>query len=231
MSGAAARLSSRAVLLPLFPLPNVVLFPDTLLPLHVFEPRYRQLVADLLARPEGERRIGMILAARTAAGEVDLLEPGCCGRLVGHEPLADGRSNIVLSGEARFLLTEEVGGKPYRQGWVETLAESVPSLEAERAETVHAELLSLVSAVAAASAHRPMLDLAALAGLGSPARLPTLANRIAAQLDLPPLRKQTLLAEPPLARAEQVAGILRSRLELLRSLAPFRHLAAAAGQN
>ncbi|MCM2269773.1 MAG: LON peptidase substrate-binding domain-containing protein [Thermoanaerobaculia bacterium] len=219
------------MLLPLFPLPNVVLFPDTLLPLHIFEPRYRQLIADLLARPEAERWIGMVLSARSAAGGRELLEPGCAGRLVAHEPLPDGRSNIVLAGETRFRIAREVSGKPYRQAIVEPLGEQIPSLDAERAEATHAELLRLAASVVGAAGGKAPIDLASLAGLGSPRRLPALVNRLAAQLDLPTLRQQTLLAEPPLARGEQVAGILRSRLKLLRTLAPYRHLAAHPDRN
>jgi uncharacterized protein len=219
------------VLLPIFPLPNVVLFPDTLLPLHIFEPRYRQLVTDLLARPAAERLVGMILAARSPSGALDLLEPGCVGRLVGHEPLDDGRSNIVLAGEARFDIAREIDGKPYRQAFVEPLADEIPLVAAERAESAHAELLALAAAVVSAGGGASPLDLASLGGLGAPSRLAALANRIAAQLDLPVERKQTLLAAPPLARAEELAGILRSRVQLLRSLAPFRHLAENPERN
>lgn len=220
-----------AVLVPIFPLPNVVLFPDTLLPLHVFEPRYRQMVADLLARPAAERHVGMILSARNAAGTLDLLEPGCVGRLVAHEPLDDGRSHIVLAGETRFGIAREVAGKPYRQAVVEPLADDIPLVAAERAESAHAELLALAASVVSASYGGSPLDLSSLAGLGAPSRLAALANRIASQLDLPIARKQSLLAEPPLARAEELAGILRSRVKLLRSLAPFRHLAANPEHN
>jgi len=67
--------------------------------------------------------------------------------------------------------------------------------------------------------------------MGRPGHLVPLTNRLAAGLDLPPLRKQMLLAEAPLARAEEIAGILRSRLKLLASLRPFRHLGADPGAN
>lgn len=220
------------LLLPLFPLPDIVHFPGTALPLHVFEPRYRKLVADLLERPEVERRIGMILVARDVeTGAAELLEPGCAGRLTAHEPLEDGRSNIVLMGEFRFALEREVPGEPYRRALVRPLADEVARIDWERAERLERELVRLTGAVAAASGDAWPIDLAELAGRGRPGQLLALVNRLAAGLDLPSLRKQTLLAEPPLGRAEQLAGILRSRLKLLTTLAPFRQPAGDPGWN
>jgi Lon protease-like protein len=107
-------------LLPLFPLPNVVLFPQVPLPLHIFEPRYRKMVADAL---EGHRAIGMILLR--AGGEEDGPSPpavytiGCAGLIERCQPLEGGRYDIVLRGVARFRVVEERGGEPYRQGVVE----------------------------------------------------------------------------------------------------------------
>jgi hypothetical protein len=211
------------LLLPLFPLPDVVHFPGTTLPLHVFEPRYRTMVEDLLERPGPERRIGMILTARDeATGAPELLEPGCAGRLVTHEALEDGRSNIVLLGEFRFTLERELAGRPYRRALVRPLADEIRQIDAERAGRLEREIAHLVAEVAAASGASWPVDLAGLAGLGRPGALPALVNRLAAGIDLPALRKQTLLAEPPLERAEQLAGILRSRLRLLSLIAPFR---------
>jgi Lon protease-like protein len=220
------------MVLPLFPLPDVVHFPATRLPLHIFEPRYREMVAELLGRPAAERRVGMILAAADpATGAAQLYEPGCAGRLVEHEPLGDGRSNIVLEGEFRFEVERLLEGRPFRRALVRPLADLVPAAEHERAERLESELARLTAAVAAAAGSAFPLDLEALAGLGRPGSLVTLANRLAAGLDLPALRKQTLLAEPPLERAEQVAGILRSRLKVLSFLSPFRHLAGTARSN
>lgn len=219
------------MLLPLFPLPDVVHFPGTRLPLHVFEPRYRQMVADLLALPPEERRIGMILASprhEPAIGE--LLQPGCAGLLVEHQPLEDGRSNILLEGEFRFVIDREVGGRPYRRALVRKLPESLPLIDAERGEQLQRQLVGLVERLIRAQPDGSPLDLAALGGTAS-RPLPALVNRLAAQLDLPPLRKQTLLAREPLERAEEVAGILRSRITLLDTLAPYRHLAVHAENN
>jgi Lon protease-like protein len=113
--------------LPIFPLPAVHLFPHALLPLHVFEPRYRALVADCL---KGDR----VLAVPT-------LEPGyepeyagrpavkavCgAGQLIGHELLPDGRSNIVLRGIARVRILAEHEGGVYRVVRAERLVDHQP---------------------------------------------------------------------------------------------------------
>jgi uncharacterized protein len=93
-------------LVRLFPLPNVVLLPGTTLPLHVFEPRYRRMLADAL---DSDRLIGMQLlrpdpgdGARPAVYSI-----GCAGEVVHHEPLEDGRSNILLRGAFRYRIDSE----------------------------------------------------------------------------------------------------------------------------
>jgi Lon protease-like protein len=99
--------------LRLFPLGEVVLFPETLLPLHVFEPRYRKMLADSLA---GDRLIGVVLIrSGDPAGNADIYPTGCAGRIVRHEPLEDGRSLIVLRGTVRFRIRRELPlDEPYR---------------------------------------------------------------------------------------------------------------------
>jgi Lon protease-like protein len=88
--------------LPLFPL-DVVLFPGELLPLHIFEPRYRRMLADCL---EGDQQFGLTAASAPGPGSI-----GCVARIRAAEPLADGRSNIVVAGGRRFgvraLLAED----------------------------------------------------------------------------------------------------------------------------
>jgi uncharacterized protein len=106
----------RRRLVRLFPLPDVVLFPETTVPLHVFEPRYRTLLADALA---DDRLIGMQLIDEQAppdpSGRPALLPVGCAGEVVHHELLEDGRSNIVLRGAFRYRIEAETRGEaPYR---------------------------------------------------------------------------------------------------------------------
>ena len=90
--------------LSIFPLPGALLFPGLQLPLHIFEPRYRALVSDALAR---DRRIGMI-QPQGGGTTPPLYEVGCIGRIGDVEALDDGGYNIVLEGESRFRLVREL---------------------------------------------------------------------------------------------------------------------------
>jgi Lon protease-like protein len=127
---------------PLFPLPNVVLFPRAVLPLHIFEERYRTMTADVL---EGHRQVAMAL-----------LQPGwekdyysrpaiesvvCVGTILSHEKLPDGKYNFLLQGHTRARVTREHGEKPYRLAALEPVPEinddeSGLSVERERLRQV-----------------------------------------------------------------------------------------------
>jgi Lon protease-like protein len=102
--------------LPIFALPNVVLFPKTYLPLHIFEPRYRQMVDDVA---RSGQCIGMALLREGWEpgyyGNPPIYAMGCVGRLVSVQPLPGGRSNILLQGLERFDVAEESYDKSYRQ--------------------------------------------------------------------------------------------------------------------
>jgi Lon protease-like protein len=114
------------VRLPLFPL-GTVLFPGVLLPLHIFEDRYRQLVRDLLSAPEESRAFGVV--ANRAGREVGadgvqaLYDVGCVARLRRVEPYEDGRFDLVSSGSSRFRLDAVDDAGPYLQADVELLGE------------------------------------------------------------------------------------------------------------
>ena len=113
--------------LSIFPLTGAILFPGLQLPLHIFEPRYRELVGSALAR---DRRIAMIQPQALTDG-APLFAIGCVGRIDDVEALADGRYNIVLEGEARFRLLRELDvNTPFRQ------------IEAELMEDPEDEVLS-----------------------------------------------------------------------------------------
>ena len=90
--------------LSIFPLPGAILFPGLQLPLHIFEPRYRELVGSALAK---DRLIGMVQPQRNAEGS-PLYAIGCLGRIGDVEALEDGRYNIVLEGLQRFRISQEL---------------------------------------------------------------------------------------------------------------------------
>src|SRR4029078_2999324 len=102
--------------IPIFPLPNVVLFPEVPLPLHIFEPRYCAMVRDALAGPE---LMGMVWLRgnwqREYHGAPETYRSGCVGRIVETTPLPDGKFNIVLAGVRGFTIASERPGRAYRQ--------------------------------------------------------------------------------------------------------------------
>jgi len=106
--------------LSIFPLAGAILFPGLQLPLHIFEPRYRELVGSALAR---DRRIGMI-QPQTAEEGAPLFAIGCVGKIDEVQALEDGRYNIVLEGESRFRLLRELDvSTPFRQVEAELLSD------------------------------------------------------------------------------------------------------------
>lgn len=101
-----------ATRISIFPLTGALLYPGLQLPLHIFEPRYRAMIGDALAR---DRRIGMIQPQRAHEG-APLYDIGCLGRIADVEAMEDGRYNIVLEGEARFRVLRELEvTTPFRQ--------------------------------------------------------------------------------------------------------------------
>lgn len=107
-------------IIPIFPLPNVVLFPKVHLPLHIFEPRYRQMVIDAVAN---DRLIGMALLRgdweKNYYGNPDIYPVGCLGRIVNATPFPDGRFNIVLYGLREYDIQEHILDQTsYRQAKV-----------------------------------------------------------------------------------------------------------------
>jgi uncharacterized protein len=133
--------------IPIFPLPNVVLFPNVFLPLHIFEPRYRAMVADALS---GDRIIGMVLLRpgweATYDGRPPVYPIGCAGVVTNAERLADGRYNIVLQGLEKFriLNEDEDKGHAYRVARVDGLPESTGTDDQESMRAARRRLETLL---------------------------------------------------------------------------------------
>lgn len=198
--------------IPLFPLAGAILLPRSQLPLHIFEPRYREMVRDALAGPG---RIGMIQpmpVLNDAAGGVEagasdpppLFQTGCLGEIVGAEELDDGRFNIVLHGSNRFrLIAERDLGTSYRQADVDLAAyndeEPEPLSLIQRAD-VEREARRFGDALGLA------VDWAAVGQLDDE----MLVNAIAQVAPFDVGAKQALLEEPTLAgRADLVVQLMQ----------------------
>jgi uncharacterized protein len=169
--------------IPLFPLPDVVLFPRMPMPLHIFEPRYRQMVADVLG---GHRTIGMTLLRSgweaDYQGRPPVYAMGCAGIIDECQRLEGGRYNLVLKGVARFRVVEEREGQPYRLASVEYRGDAMgepTSLEGSRDRLLKA--LQDLAEGAAVFLSRPDLS------------HELFANAVCQYMDLQPVEKQSLL--------------------------------------
>ena len=218
-----------ADLLPLFPLPNVVLFPNVFLPLHIFEPRYREMVADALA---SDRLIGMVLLRpgweRDCEGPPPVYPIGCSGLITHVERLADGRYNIVLRGLERFRILREDHRRSYRCATVEALAER--GLLADDCSALKLQRSKLEGLLAPGGERDPRMAGASLSeSRGTEPRIPSgmadedLVNALAQYLDLEPLEKQALLEKQSLrARAESLVELLEMKVMMARTPAMSR---------
>lgn len=191
--------------IPIFPLPNVVLFPNVFLPLHIFEPRYREMIEDAL---DGDRIVGMTLLRpgweTDYEGRPPVYPIGCAGLITHAERLPDGRFNVVLRGLEKFRVTAEDDGgdgKAYRVARIDALEEpscrELPDLRAERRRLEHLILAS-------GEANEPI----------TPPSMPDedFVNALAQYLHFDPVEKQALLEVPDaLARCRSVINLLEMK--------------------
>ena len=201
---------SRTLTIPIFPLAGAILFPRSQLPLHIFEPRYREMVRDAI---DGPGRIGMIQPQGFEEDELPLYAVGCIGDIVGVEELDDGRFNIVLHGANRFRLIRETEvDAAYRCAEVDIEAfddrEPPPLSLVQRAE-VERDARRLGDAMGLA------VDWAAVARLDDE----MLVNAIAQVAPFDTGAKQALLEQPT----------LDGRADLLVQLMQFHRAAVTGG--
>ncbi|HVT59395.1 MAG TPA: LON peptidase substrate-binding domain-containing protein [Thermoanaerobaculia bacterium] len=221
--------------IPLFPLSDVVHFPRTELKLHISEPRYRRLVRDVIENDEEARWIGIVLlkpGTRTdLAGQPEIFPGGTAGRLLDAEFLPDGCSNILLHGDFRFELRREVTNQPYRQALVHPVDEPWLNERDAGIVAVRGGIAALVRWLADELGERFPFGAGDAEELARRCPFEELVNRVAAELDLPPLRKLQLLQETLPERGLSVLSILRHRQQLVDQLRPYRHLAANSQLN
>jgi len=206
-------------LLPLFPLPGTVLFPQVFLPLHVFEPRYREMVTDAL---NGDRLVGMVLLRpgwqQDYEGRPPVYPIGCSGVITHVDRLPDGRFNIVLRGLDRFRILAEDHARTYRRATVETLHEP-PVTPGER--TTLRALRERLEALIGPS------DGAVPEGRSTAAMNDEdLVNALAQYLDLEPIERQALLEHDGIVRrARSLVELLDMRLFMARTPGGGRNVA------
>ena len=192
--------------IPIFPLQDVMLFPHASRQFHIFEQRYRDMVADAL---EGDRIIGMVLLEPGHEAEYEGRPPiypvGAAGILAEVDELPDGRYNILLRGVTKFRITGEDQSRSYRLAHVEAIPEDLTNAERVTLGDLRQELSALLPS--------------GLPGLQIPAGLPDedLVNGIAQAMRLDPLDRMGLLEQPgPLARAQALISLLYIRAALPR---------------
>jgi Lon protease-like protein len=193
-------------IIPLFPLPNVVLFPNVVLPLHIFEARYREMTADAL---KGDRIIGMVLLRPGWEGSYEgrppIYDVGCAGVITHAEKLEDGRYNLVLRGMEKFSVLHEDYQRSYRRAEVRPIHEAVTDADRDvmRSERRRLELLLV-----------PQPE-----GRGADPKMPPsmpdeeLVNALAQYLDLEVVEKQALLERDGLvARCRSLIELLEMKV-------------------
>ncbi|MEZ5292622.1 MAG: LON peptidase substrate-binding domain-containing protein [Vicinamibacterales bacterium] len=199
-------------LLPLFPLPNVVLFPGVFLPLHIFEGRYKQMVTRAI---EGDRIIGMTLLVpgheEQYEGRPPVYRVGCAGLITHVERLNDGRFNLILRGLAKFRIDEEepaTDGVPYRVAHVTGLDETVAGADREPLRETRRRVEVMLSPSLEDEGSRPLPP-----DMGDE----DLVNALSQYLDLEPLEKQALLErDGALARGRTLLELIEMKLLMRR---------------
>ena len=209
-------------LVPILPLPEVVLFPRQVLPLHIFEPRYRAMIADALA---GERALAIALLKHgyerhyfTAHAPIHRIVG--VGRISAAKELNGGKYDILLRGEARATLLQEYPGRPYRFGRIETITPCCDANYATRRQ-LRRQLCEAVTqnlALATDNEEHYRRLFAASLSLGE------LTDLVAAGLPIAGELRQCLLAE-----VESCART-RTLLEQVRTLGALTHHARRATQ-
>lgn len=209
--------------IPLFPLPGVVLLPGTILPLHIFEPRYRAMVADAL---EGDRTIGMAMMKpgwERSEGPPPVFPIGGAGKIVDAERLSDGRYDILLEGEFRYRVIDESAPAPYRVARVELLS-SIPFSSPSEASAACADAGSLFRELAAVMELPPLPE----EELG----VERLASELALRLRYEPAELQALIETDSLpGRFEVLVSRMREWRSRIEFLAPFRKGQSESSRN
>lgn len=200
--------------IPVFPLPNVVFFPKTFLPLHIFEARYRKMVEDALS---GTNQICMVLLKdgweKDYFGNPEVNPIGCVGEIQFSEKLEDGKYNLTLYGTSRVEILDFIQETPYRVARVKYLRDRNFDHETFNIHYESARFMNLT---------REYLKESGLKNLDEILQLQTLSfeaivNQIASLIDLSTTEKQALLNLDSLAlRFERLKKFMQEKLRIIK---------------
>ena len=201
--------------IPLFPLPSTVFYPGTPLPLHIFEPRYRQMTADAL---EGERKIGMVLLKpdweAAYFDRPEIFPMGCVGSIEKEIRHPDGKYNFTLVGLRRFRILREVDGKLYRCAEIDLLEEQNEQEIGEKPNVTRDGLVERYREFTSLIPKNNSLKEEPDWNLGN--LLSQFVDRFAYRLDLSLEQKQTFLEEQDVIhRAEFLHSFLKMKIDLV----------------
>jgi uncharacterized protein len=210
------------MIVPIFPLPDTVLFPKTLIPIYIFEERYRAMTREAL---EGDRQIVMALLRDSlreeGIGSPAVYEIACLGKIETYEELEGGKYNLVLAGTHRVRLIREIQHTPYRMAEVEKMQEIACDDSSEAVVTRRNHLGGLFAR------YRELATAGKYRAVELMPQFPfeALVNMVASAVNLPAEDRQSLLeTDDIIRRCDALIPILRQQLETLILVRRFEHI-------
>ncbi len=199
-------------IVPIFPLPTVVFFPQAYLPLHIFEPRYREMIQETSTNGQC---IGMALLKDGWEDQYEDAPPiysiGCVGRIISSHKLSDGRYNIVLQGLHRCTYQEQAVMTNYRQA---RITPHIPEASTSLTSEIRRHLEQTAQEYLTSKKANELCDIIGSATLTDP----ILVHNLSAGLDLSPLEKQFLLESDDLPQqARRLIDLIRFKLADLQT--------------
>ena len=210
------KFSGENSVIPLFPLPSTVFYPNTSLPLHIFEPRYRNMVEDAL---NGKGEIGIILLKpgweSDYQGTPEIMATGCVGKIERHLKLPEGKYNILLSGLYRFRILNEIGGKIYRQAEVEFLKEINDQDLTTKTSPIKEQLIRVMQLYLKNLPDETKVE--QTLDLENCRKLAEFVDKLTHQFDLPPNKMQEFLEQQDVQkRANSLYSLIEFKNQLIQ---------------
>ena len=210
------KFSGENSVIPLFPLPSTVFYPNTSLSLHIFEPRYRKMVEDAL---NGKGEIGIILLKpgweSDYQGTPEIMTTGCVGKIERHLKLPEGKYNILLSGLYRFRILNETGGKVYRQAEVTFLKEINDQDLTTKTSPIKEQLIRVMQLYLKNLPDETKVE--QTLDLESCRKLAEFVDKLTHQFDLPPNKMQEFLEQQDVQkRANSLYSLIEFKNQLIQ---------------